>query len=916
MDFDAALSFLRVEIDKDLKGKLPVPKGFLEQFVKEKSGISNVLDKILADRLIRYLETIYGTKQDDGHVLKTDFLEWYKQRKSETNYYFWRRLQKYWLDHSVLPVQVVSSIDSVTDEIMGYLGDPLENSSWRRRGLVMGHVQSGKTTNYSALIAKAADMGYRVIIVLAGLTNSLRYQTQVRLDQSFVGKSSLGDSIWSITYPVSNIFKGIEGDEYEIRHPYCGTTQASDFNVAKAKGIGATEGNFADPVLFVTKKNDKVLDQLSEWLKKLNQTGIIDGPMLLIDDEADNASIDTEKDPNKASTINSCIRNLLNCSRRSSYVGYTATPFANIFIDPDTTDDMLNNDLFPEHFIKSLEPADNYIGADKLFSEKGKYHSACIRVIPNDYQDLIPLKHKSGDVIKGLPISLQNAIYEYIIFRAIRILDAEGNRHSSMLVNVSRFNSIQKQVYEEIYTLLQVIKDSIDVWALSDKWNNSDILMQMYNVWTEEYKSFSGYNWDEIRKTLKKSISSIEVRLINMKGGSLNYDKAPESGLHIITIGGLALSRGLTLEGLAISYILRNVGAADTLLQMGRWFGYRPGYESLCRIHTTMDMLGHFREVNDSVEELRDDLVRMENMGLTPGQFGLKVRQSSTGIAITAANKMRTAKPLKVALDLSLQHLQAYELFNDYNINYNHYIAVESFFEELKLNFNDKNIDDKTALVWSGVNVIHIQKFLQQFQFPQLEFAIGNEGRNLVLDYISDRTDNELEYWDIAIPYKKQPGRIFPLNLNFLDNIFCRDRHSGVPKSDDPDVVKITEKNIVADKAPMDLLYGGDKDKLRERITRTKKIEERITIEKKCLQERIRPLLVIHLLDFKLDTRRSDGKKLKFKEDIPVVTLSLAFPSTKIKPIAREYAISVRMEALLKQKAYEAQTDEGMFDYL
>ncbi|NBK30347.1 endonuclease, partial [Pseudomonas aeruginosa] len=353
--------------------------------MKEVSALASILDEELASRLIRHLETIYGTQQGEGHVLKTDFQEWYPGRKGEVDFYYWRRLQKYWLDHSILPVQVVQSVDKVTDEILGYLGDPLEGDSWRRRGLVMGHVQSGKTTNYSALIAKAADAGYRVIVVLAGLTNSLRYQTQVRLDQTFVGKSSLGDNFVSEIYPVSYVLKGLEGEGGEIRHPFCGTTQSADFSVKTAKSVGATEGNFADPILFVTKKNEKVLARLADWLRGLRQDGQLEGPMLLIDDEADNASVNTAKDPGVTTRINARIRELLSCSRRSSYVGYTATPFANIFIDPDTEDSMLKDDLFPEHFIKSLEPPGNYIGAEKLFSDGGELFEACIREIPGDY---------------------------------------------------------------------------------------------------------------------------------------------------------------------------------------------------------------------------------------------------------------------------------------------------------------------------------------------------------------------------------------------------------------------------------------------------------------------------------------------------------------------------------------------------
>ncbi|NBB12534.1 Z1 domain-containing protein [Pseudomonas sp. SLFW] len=917
MDFDAALSFLRMEIDKIVKGRAAVSQGFLEEHVKQKSGIARILEEEFANRLIRHLETFYGTSQGDGHVLKTDFEEWFPKRKGEVNFYFWRRLQKYWLDHSVLPVNVVGSVDNVTDEIVGYLGNPQEIKSWRRRGLVMGHVQSGKTTNYSALIAKAADAGYRVIIVLAGMTNSLRYQTQVRLDQTFVGKSSLGDSVASVIYPVSNVFKGVEGENTDIRHPYCGTTQASDFNVGKATGIGAAEGNFADPILFVTKKHEKVLEQLAGWLRDLRQGGQLEGPMLLIDDEADNASINTARDPSATTRINARIRELLDCSRRSSYVGYTATPFANIFIDPDTNDDMLKDDLFPENFIKSLEPPENYIGADKLFAEGGAYNKVCVKPIPDDYQDLLPLKHKSGDAVADLPESLKNAFFEYAIFRCLRMLAGEGDRHSSMLVNVSRFNAIQQKVHDHLYRLLQELKAAAEVWSGSPTWERSETLSRLNSVWREEYEVSSEYSWDDVREVLQRAISSIEVRSVNMRGGGLDYSKAPESGLHVIAVGGFALSRGLTLEGLAISYVLRNVGAADTLLQMGRWFGYRPGYAELCRIHATKDMLGDFREVSESVEELRDDLVRMERMGLTPDQFGLKVRQSPTGIAITAANKMRAAKPLLMALDLSGRHLQAYELFNNDEINHKHFDLVVSLVEVLNSRFSSKKIEDTSAMVWSGVDVAVVKNLLQEFRLPQLEFALGNEESSLALDYISDRAGGELAQWDIAIPYRKRTGEVeFPFNVAQGGDIYCRERHSGVPKSDDPGVVKITEKNVVADAAPNDLMYGERGAELTNKIREIELNDPKISAEKSCLLSRKRPLLIIHLINYSLDLKRGAGQELKFKKGTPVVTLSLAFPNTKVPPKPREYAISVRMAQLLEQQLDEAQSDEEFDDEL
>lgn len=201
--FKAKLNYFRDLIDGDLNGQLVVSKGYLEQAVRE-HGENFKLSEQEVQRFVKHLETVYGTTQEDGHILKDKFSEWYPQAKKSIDFHYWDRLKAYWMNKTILPKEVVRSVDKVTDEIMGFVGNPNDKESWnRRKGLVMGHVQMGKTTNYSALISKAADSGYRIIIILAGLTNSLRYQTQVRLDKTFVGKSSVSDAAHTSTYEVS-----------------------------------------------------------------------------------------------------------------------------------------------------------------------------------------------------------------------------------------------------------------------------------------------------------------------------------------------------------------------------------------------------------------------------------------------------------------------------------------------------------------------------------------------------------------------------------------------------------------------------------------------------------------------------------------------------------------------------------------
>lgn len=389
-----------------------------------------------------------------------------------------------------------------------------------------------------------------------------------------------------------------------------------------------------------------------------------------------------------------------------------------------------------------------------------------------------------------------------------------------------------------------------------------------------------------------------------MKGGGLDYKKAPPTGMHIIAVGGLALARGLTLEGLTISYVLRNVGAADTLLQIGRWFGYRPGYELLCRIHATEEMISHFKEVSQSVEELRHDLVRMEKLKLTPSEFGLKVRHSPTGIAITAANKMRTAKSVQMAVDLSCEHLQAFELFDDPGINRNHRNAVDSFISELKSNWKECRSDERNALVWQKISVDKILDLLRCFNLPQLNFSRNADGRGLLTDYIEDRMQQELNLWDVALPFVKAGQS--ELRHPYLPEAFCRSRYSGIVV--DENTVKILKKNVVADPDPADIAFG--QDGINERVKFLKAQSPEDSIRELYLKSRTRPLLVIHIFDFEI----KEGSCRLSELNEPVISISLAFPQTKIPAVPRSYAATKRLVKMMEMQRAELESDEELDD--
>lgn len=913
--FKAILSFLRVQIDGELNGRIVVPEGYLVDAVG-RFGIPFSLNELDQARLVKHLETIYMTKQEDGHLLQGSFKQWYPSAKSSIDFHYWRRLEKHWKDNSVLPVEVVKSVDQVTDEIIGLLGNPKDKESWnRRRGLVMGHVQMGKTTNYSALISKAADAGYRIIIVLAGLTNSLRYQTQVRLDKTFVGKSSISDATHSKIYPVARVFAG-ERPDYVARHPYCGTSQLSDFNSAFANTGGAHEGNFADPILFVTKKNPKVLARLAEWLAGLRQDQKLDGPMLLIDDEADNASVNTNENPKIATAINQCIRDILHTAKQSTYVGYTATPFANIFIDPDTTDGLDREDLFPADFIKSLDPPNNYVGASRLFGEDADLMQPCVRKIPLDYIDVLPVKHLGAWKVPGLPSSLVDALREYVLARAVRVSRGDGNESSAFLVNVSRFNAVQAQVRDFLDVVLAEIVSAIESWSMAS-WEKSASMIELKRVWDKEYEGTIELDWNGIRPYLKAAVTPMETRLVNMKGGGIDYESAPPTGLHLIAVGGLALARGLTLDGLLVSYVLRNVGAADTLLQMGRWFGYRPGFENICRVHVTESLIGHFEEVSGSVEELRADFQRMALLGKTPLEFGLKVRQSPTGISITASNKMRSATEISLAEDFSNRHIQAYSVYDSKEINGKNLDAFKSFYSRISTVSKEQVTEEANARVWTDVPVLEVVRLLKEFELPQTEFSVLEAGgASLIAAYIEDRHKTELARWDVAIPYVKLRPSEGALRFEYMPEGFdgqtyYRSRTSAVK---DEDLVKITEKNAVAF-GDDDLIYGEDRSKI---FTEAETIKQRAVEANvkppssavRIAMSRNRPLLVIHMLRL---ASKNKTETLDFDPELPVITLSLVFPGTEILCRERRYHATPRLMQLLAERRKEAESDE-VFD--
>lgn len=637
-----------------LDDKQPPTEKALHEIVKAQAmvlamssgaGINHGLSDADLDKVVKTIETRFSIRMELGSMFEAeDFKPWLAARQGDIDWYYWQRYRKLLLKNS-FPSGVVTTLDRLTDKVLDHLEDPEKDGNWARKGLVVGQVQSGKTANYTGLLCKAADAGYRVIIVLTGTLNSLRNQTQERIDADFIGWCTRDKK------PIGAYAFGSE------RRPVCFTTSLEDFKKQTANAIAMDLAALNEPVVLIIKKNTKTLENLTEWLKGNNRHNLKHFPMLLIDDEADYASINTKKDDQSPAATNMAIRNLLSLFTRTSFVGYTATPFANIFIDPDSEEEMENGvlykDLFPRDFILSLDPPDNYVGPHRLFTDGADLD--CVRDIEDNEQDL-PIRHKIDFVPAALPGTLQRAICCFVIGKAIRLLRGHNGKCHSMMVNVSRFTKVQNILGGLILDYLKQLKQNIANYAAltpATALQNKGLAF-IKDVFDQEFSS-AGFDWAAVQKTLKVSADPVEVLLINFgSADTLDYStRNYPNGRSVIAVGGLGLSRGLTLEGLITSYYLRNTIMYDTLMQMGRWFGYRDDYADACRIFMTPAAASWYAHIAEATEELRRDFKSMERAKLTPKDFGLRVRSHPTALIVTARNKMRTGKlvPMQIALE-------------------------------------------------------------------------------------------------------------------------------------------------------------------------------------------------------------------------------------------------------------------------
>ena len=654
--------------------------------------------------------------------------QWVAKRKDIT----WNYTSAYeeFLREEAWPPAMVGSLSDVTGRILGLLEDPLsEGTTWSRRGLVIGHVQSGKTANFTGLIARAADAGYKFIIVLAGIHNNLRRQTQERLDKAFIGRSSDPENRRNIGVGLAPAYP----------HPATLTNVNDDFNKTTAAKSGWKINDFSKPIILIIKKNVFTLTEVYKWLKALNAKGdgrISDVPMLLIDDEADNASINTNKEDLDPTQTNLRIREILSLFAKSCYVGYTATPFANIFINPEAYTNNALEDLFPRDFIYCLDAPTTYFGAAKVFL--GEETTSSIVIPIDDCEDFIPQSHKRDDRLTDLPPSLYRALNEFIIARAIRNLRGQASKHCSMMVNVSRFVAIQRVVRDLLSLRERKIRAAVKAnYMMPESSSTKNEFMQALRAAFDSRFQGTELVWADIKKALNGVFDNLHLYVINSKSDeTLDYGRYEKDGLGLtaIAVGGLSLSRGLTVEGLTVSYMYRNTKMYDALMQMGRWFGYRPGYEDLCRVYLSRDSINWYAHIADASEGLIQQIKRMRRDGLSPKDFGLYVRSHPDSLLVTAANKMRGGEEIAIEQSFSGLLRETSKVSTDSGVNEQNFALIQKVWD-CGFDGTIPEITDK-GFIFRNVKTDSIVNFVRNFEC-HTEFSLQKQETLAYLEEIS-----------------------------------------------------------------------------------------------------------------------------------------------------------------------------------
>jgi hypothetical protein len=879
-----------LEHQKGIYGDAKIDIGSLRRSIEDKVNIWTTEASSLTDQ--------------QGHV------PWLQAERAEISWNFWDRYRSYIARD--LPPAAVKHVDRITDVILGQLESPRRDGLWDRRGMVVGQVQSGKTANYSGLICKAADAGYRLIVILAGMHDSLRSQTQERIDEGILG----WDTQFSLLQREGNrshrtgVGAMVRNSRLIPISSFTTSAQKGDFKMSMAQQVAPHIGS--DPVVLVVKKNKSILENLIEWTTREKVSAyereiVLGQPLLVIDDEADNASVNTkdvewetdedgallnETDP---ATINRLIRTLLNSFEQSAYVAYTATPFANIFIYSDSRPSKFGDDLFPRSFIVRIPPPSNYVGAPRVFglpaaeSPDGEELPALpvVRKV-SDQDGFIENPADKNERIGPLPESLREAIRAFVLTCAARAARGQGTNHSSMLVHVTRFVDVQKQVRDAVQDELESIQR-----RLRHGQDDGSLREKLREAWEGDFAETTSeigppeggqpMSWSELEPYVVPAALKIQALAINgTSADALIYKDHRATGLSVIAVGGDKLSRGLTLEGLSVSYYLRTSKMYDTLLQMGRWFGYRPGYLDLCRLYTTGELAQWYRDITVANEELNREFDRMDALGETPQAYGLRVRSHPDGLLVTARTKMRESTEMRLSFGGVCPQTTVFD--RDAEVQSANASLVERFLAQQTTmgHYSEAKRESRGVHMWSSVKGTDVARFLEEFRVSSSAYRVNG---SLMARYIKACiAQGELSTWSVALPSirRDEDARAFAgVPLGLLKRAARTPRDDGRSFSvravlNPPDELLDLddgERDAAAADAAARFAAG------RLKTSDGKAPSAPDGIGARAARSPTRGLLILYAID-PIANHASPGADVGFIADLPLFGLAVSFPRT------------------------------------
>ncbi len=754
---------------------------------------------------------------------------WWDEYRAEnaSDLKFWNRYSKYLFERKHWEKSTITkSIGNPTDMLLNAISDPNRAVAQEKRAMVVGYVQSGKTANYIGLINKALDAGYKYIIVLAGIHNNLRSQTQSRIDEEVLGYETSSAARQKQRERAEKNRIGV-GKLYNAGFVQTLTFRDESGDFSKKNSSWDTHPDV--PTIIVTKKIKSTLINLiqnieSKQVVKQDENGHFvmpaKYPLLLIDDEADQASVNTGYDYDDdgkivdeydVKTINRLIRNLLNHFECKSYVGYTATPYANIFIPNDlaVASEDLGNDLFPADCIISLPKPYRYIGANEFFGygteDEEPKPMPLVRKIKDE--DFIDVKKK---VVGELPDSLKKAMKCFLISIAIRNCRGELYKPNTMLIHVARIKDMHKQLERKIS---EYFFDELQSMIID---GDSETKAELYDLIREEYlpisekmrKDFPRYmenaydiDEDDIYEEIVRLMNEDRVKVNVINGDSkdvLCYKDHEGEEYNVIAIGGDKFSRGLTLEGLSISYFTRESKYYDTLMQMGRWFGFRPKYADLCRVFLTDTIYRWFARIAFATDDLRNQITYMCDEKAKPRDFGLRVA-THPELKISSPKKVKSGTIQQLDFSATLTVTRDIDVnIEMYDSNYKAVNHLFSYAEKiLTAEEHFAKLGRKTNTEHYFIENVNSTRIIEFFRNYQTSKRARKVNGNNIATYIEEQNkDGLLVNWTVCLINTGEDVPGFEIAGKHIKNgITRKSKNSIVPQEDTCSVHMLKSKD-------------------------------------------------------------------------------------------------------------------------